>query len=634
MDDSRKISRALPIGTEIESDTDVYTIDSVLGSGGFGVTYKVVRRSDSRVFALKECFPNTLCERAPDNTMSYLKTNAETVEGCIRNFMTEARRFDRHNISHPNIVKGYEVFEANHTAYFVMEYVEGQSLHRYVKSKNGRPLSAGEVLAIMRPIMEAVSYLHDNRLTHLDIKPDNIILETGEKAGIFRPVVIDFGQSKHYDHRGNATSTLTNAGCSEGFAPPEQYAGLTRFTPKADIYALGATMLYLLTAQQPPKSTEITASDIVAMLPMRTPKTIENAIIEAMQTDMRSRTPSVRAFASALGIDLNIASGGKATEPIGVIRHRNRKYSTPMMLLFYIVVAVVVAGIVWYAARPTDTPSQRLTKAIMSEDSFTLIEFANVDSLRACLPLALIYKKYGDSENAVFFAKKALNYPADSEMAAAFLQQMDSDAVERVLYVPSEDFGNREQDSGGSAETVADKSDSERLEEAIRLNDINEVKRLAEKGYAPAYYNLAQLYYNRRSYSEAKYWANRAVKANVNGTKARRLLSLMEANTGGEEKPTNNANKQEETVSRSVETTTPSSTVQDKPDKSDYYSMTIEQLDGLARKGDTKAYAPLAVKSYNAGQNRKALRYAQRAQNSGTATPESDEICRKLAPKN
>ena len=128
----------------------------------------------------------------------------------------------------------------------------------------------------------------------------------------------------------------------------------------------------------------------------------------------------------------------------------------------------------------------------------------------------------------------------------------------------------------------------------------------------------------------AYYWANRTVKADADVSKA----SLMEANTGGEEKPTNNANKQEETVSRSVETTTPSTTVQDKTDKSDYYSMTIEQLDGLARKGDTKAYAPLAVKSYNAGQNRKALRYAQRAQNSGTATPESDEICRKLAPKN
>ena len=128
----------------------------------------------------------------------------------------------------------------------------------------------------------------------------------------------------------------------------------------------------------------------------------------------------------------------------------------------------------------------------------------------------------------------------------------------------------------------------------------------------------------------AYYWANRTVKADVDVSKA----SLMDANTGGEEKPTNNANKQEETVSRSVETTTPSSTVQDKPDKSDYYSMTIEQLDGLARKGDTKAYAPLAVKCYNAGQNSKALRYAQRAQNSGTATPESDEICRKLAPKN
>ena len=128
----------------------------------------------------------------------------------------------------------------------------------------------------------------------------------------------------------------------------------------------------------------------------------------------------------------------------------------------------------------------------------------------------------------------------------------------------------------------------------------------------------------------AYYWANRTVKADADVSK----VSLMEANTGGEEKPTNNANKQEETVSRSVETTTPSTTVQDKPDKTDYYSMTIGQLDGLARKGDTKAYAPLAVKCYNAGQNRKALRYAQRAQNSGTATPESDEICRKLAPKN
>ena len=128
----------------------------------------------------------------------------------------------------------------------------------------------------------------------------------------------------------------------------------------------------------------------------------------------------------------------------------------------------------------------------------------------------------------------------------------------------------------------------------------------------------------------AYYWANRTVKADVDVSKA----SLMEANTGGEEKPTNNANKQEETVSRSVETTTPSTTVQNKPDKTDYYSMTIGQLDGLARKGDTKAYAPLAVKSYNAGQNRKALRYAQRAQNSGTATPESDEICSKLASKN
>lgn len=303
------ILEALKEGTIVNSANNSYRILTSLGQGGFGITYKVERQSDRHVLAMKEYFPSGLCERSPsDSRISYLKSNSSEIRAGIDRFVTEARRLVKNKISHPNLVAIQEVFQANDTAYYTMEFIDGDNLHQYVRKSGNVPLSVPQMLDVMRPILLAVDLIHRNRLTHLDIKHDNIVL-TQEADGSLRPVLIDFGLAKHYDKRGNATSKFDLVGASEGFAPPEQYLGLTKFTPQADVYALSATMLYLLTAREPDK--EMSESEISKKLDLTEPSHsrigdgIRTAIINGLRKDKTYRIQSVTELASALGIELS-----------------------------------------------------------------------------------------------------------------------------------------------------------------------------------------------------------------------------------------------------------------------------------------------------------------------------------------
>ena len=188
---------ALSPGTEVRSPQRTYTIQRVLGQGGFGITYlvetdfKMGKLSFTGKFALKEHFIQMLCERdATTNRVRFVQSATKEVESSMRAFISEAQRLQRLGIDHRNIVNVDEVFEANGTAYYVMEYLDGGSLANYVKTHGGR-LSWEETAELMRPICEAVAMLHDNRVVHYDIKPQNIMVMT-DKQGL-RPVLIDFG---------------------------------------------------------------------------------------------------------------------------------------------------------------------------------------------------------------------------------------------------------------------------------------------------------------------------------------------------------------------------------------------------------------------------------------------------------
>ncbi len=292
--------RALPIGTRLTSPTGIYIIEAVLGAGGFGITYRVmsrIRHMNIEVearFAIKEMFPGDVCEReSTTGRMLYSTPVKDRVEQSLRDFISEARRLQSVGISHDNIVKINEVFEANGTAYYVMEYLDGMSLADYV-AKNG-PMSEEATRTLLSPIVDALSMLHKNHVTHLDIKPQNIMLATAEN-GEARPVLIDFGLSKHYDKEGKATSIRLPDGYSEGFSPAEQYGGITTFSPTADVYSLAATFYYCITGKTPPGALMLMDEELEKIIPATVSPEMKAALLHAMAHNPARRTASVDEF--------------------------------------------------------------------------------------------------------------------------------------------------------------------------------------------------------------------------------------------------------------------------------------------------------------------------------------------------
>lgn len=228
-----------------------YRIIKVLGQGGFGITYLAEQTMLERKVAIKEFFMKEFCER--DESTSHVTMGTagarETVERFREKFLKEARNIAK--LKHPHIIQILDVFEENGTAYYVMEYAENGSLLTLVA--DNKPLPEAQATRYILQVADALAYIHERRMNHLDIKPGNIMLNEKDEA-----VLIDFGLSKQYDDVGQQTST-TPVGMSEGYAPMEQYkqGGVKEFSPETDIYALGATFFKLLTGVTPPGASDV-----------------------------------------------------------------------------------------------------------------------------------------------------------------------------------------------------------------------------------------------------------------------------------------------------------------------------------------------------------------------------------------
>ena len=269
-----------------------YTIIRMLAHGGFGVTYLAHHEMLDIDVCIKEFFPSTLCNR---DAFSYEVSvassgNSATVEKYMDKFLKEARSIAR--LHHEGIVKIHDVFRENGTAYYVMDYIDGCSLQELVKKQG--PLSLDTALGYIRQAARTLDYLHANHMNHLDIKPSNMMVDAKGQL-----TLIDFGVAKHYGEGGHQTTT-TPACISRGYSPIEQYkdGGVSRFSPVADIYPLGATLYYLLTGTTPPEATELAIDGLT--IPVTIPAQIANAIRHAMQSRPADRTPSIQSFLADL----------------------------------------------------------------------------------------------------------------------------------------------------------------------------------------------------------------------------------------------------------------------------------------------------------------------------------------------
>lgn len=233
----------LPNGTKL----DQYQIVDLLGYGGFGLTYKAWDENLERWVAIKEFLPSMLAYR-PEGELSIVSKTASAEEHVdldygVDKFLDEARTLAKFN--HPNIVRVNRYFEANNTAYMVMEYEEGITLKEHLKRFG--TLDQSQLLDITLPILSGLEAIHNKGILHRDIKPGNIYLrngvdDTGKPKG---PMLIDFGAARYAV--GQQSQDLTSI-VSQGYAPPEAYVtDGKRQGSWSDIYSLGSTLYQCIT---------------------------------------------------------------------------------------------------------------------------------------------------------------------------------------------------------------------------------------------------------------------------------------------------------------------------------------------------------------------------------------------------
>ena len=295
-------------GTFLQGDK--YRIIDVLGQGGFGITYLAEQVMAERKVCIKEFFPKEYYNRDKDSLSISLGSqgSAEIMDLYKAKFVKEAKTIAK--LDHPNIIHIHDVFTENNTAYYVMEYIEGESLSDVVK-RNGSALAEGVAVDYIKQAASALGYIHERKIMHLDVKPANIMLRKEDG----RPILIDFGLSKQYDAEGNQTSS-TPVGISAGYAPMEQYqqGGVKEFSPETDIYSLGATLYYLVTGCVPPQAAAI-VDDGLPELPAHLSANVRKAIERSMEIQRKKRPHSMDEFVALLG-DGNTAPAAPAVNNV------------------------------------------------------------------------------------------------------------------------------------------------------------------------------------------------------------------------------------------------------------------------------------------------------------------------------
>jgi len=305
-----KIINALPSGTILRSSQFTYFIQQPLGQGSFGITYLATTQVRAKTVVkgslgdietdsiqtvkvtIKEFFMKETNSRSGDSA-TVEGTSGNLTKNYRKKFRKEAENLS--HLNHPNIVKVSEVFDANNTTYYVMEYIDGMNLDEMIPT--GKGLNETYAIGIIKDVAVALQYMHSKKMLHLDLKPKNIMVGNDGKV-----TLIDFGLSKQYDENGEPESSTSIGLGTPGYAPIEQanYHQDGTFPATLDVYALGATLYKMVVGRTAPEASDVFAYGLD--IPDVVSKSTKSLILDAMRPKKTERIQSVAEFIRRMGM--------------------------------------------------------------------------------------------------------------------------------------------------------------------------------------------------------------------------------------------------------------------------------------------------------------------------------------------
>ena len=282
---------ALPCGSVLAGR---YVTGRVLGQGGFGITYVAQNYNTKELAAIKEYYPDSMAIREGSHSVTpYNMDRSSNYEYGKERFLEEAKTLSEF-IGNPHIVRVISYFEEHGTAYFVMEYVKGISLKKYLQGKGGK-ISWQEAMQFLSPVMDALSAVHDKGIIHRDVTPDNIVITDDGNVKL-----LDFGSARYsIGERSQSLDVILK----HGFAPYEQYIRRSRQGSFTDVYSLAATFYYAITGLTPPEAVERIDNDTLQLpsnLGIDIPAGVEAALVKALAVRAGDRIRTMDEFKKAL----------------------------------------------------------------------------------------------------------------------------------------------------------------------------------------------------------------------------------------------------------------------------------------------------------------------------------------------
>ena len=276
------ISIRLPLktGTMLKGQ---YEIVTSLGSGGFGITYLALDRAhDNYKVAIKELFPKN-CVREGNHIV--FSEDSEKSFDRISEFIDEAKLMT--SVHDERIVRVLDYFKENGTAYYVMEFIDGETLRKFIK-KHG-PMNSKLAVQLIKEVALGLKAIHDKGILHGDLKPSNIMLNAGKVK------IMDFGAASFKN-----TIYVTTRGkiISWFYSAPERFCNSTIITPQSDIYSLGGILFFIVSGEDPISAPEMKKGSLLPIPPVKLK--IRRIIRRAMALEPFQRYPTVDHFLKAL----------------------------------------------------------------------------------------------------------------------------------------------------------------------------------------------------------------------------------------------------------------------------------------------------------------------------------------------